>query len=67
MLREDKLTKAQIADGFRLLELDNRLSEPYTNAFEYSQNLLEKLHVSTGSEIIKTNSSDDNLEVDTDA
>ena len=67
MLLKDKLTKAQIADGFRLLELDNRLSEPYTNAFEYSQDLLERLHDSTGSEIIETNSSDDNLEADNDA
>lgn len=67
MLRKDELTKAQIVDGFRLLELNNRLMEPYTNAFEYAQDLIEKLNVSTGSESIETNSSDDILEVDTDA
>lgn len=67
MPRKDKLTKAQIIDGFRLLELNSRLIEPYTNACEYAQDLIEKLHVSTGSEGIETNTSDDILEVDTDA
>jgi hypothetical protein len=67
MSRKDRLTKAQIIDGFRLLELDSRLIEPYTNASEYVQDLIEKLHVSTGSESIETNTSDDIREVDTDA
>ncbi len=53
MSRKDRVTKAQIVDGFRLLALDNRLIEPYTNASEFAQDLIEKLHGLTCSESIR--------------